>query len=260
VLGQYGIPLGSQVYTSDGKSYVVSDLLADAMARFRSNSENEWTALAIIFYADPARGFKNRFNDRFCLTDIGKLLVVRQVSARSCFGTHANYALTVLQQRNAKEAFLSASASAAIEEVLRLSVNAVTSSQQPDGSISPYWYHGLLTNKRYVTLLRAIDERAAHAALLRCAREQDPLHPRPSNLENAVLCTAHHLEWLFLTAPNIQPGPEFYARAVAFLQESLVSASDDQLMTSFCGYTHAIHVLLQLDQGIGGQRPQGHLF
>jgi hypothetical protein len=256
-IGECGIPLESPGITSNGHAYKVSDLLADAKARIRPDEEIEWTALAIILYGDPGSGWENRFGERYRFDDLVRLLVARQVSTMTCYGTHVCYALSVLRQRNADEGFLRPDVATIVDNVLLLSVDAARTSQLPNGSVACDWYDKLFTDREYLAILARIDPGLARQASLRARKELDAFRDRTVSRHDMASCTAHHIEWLLLLPPDMQPDCEYFRRATAFLERSIAEAPDDEIKTFFCPYSHALHALLVLSEG-GADRKAPH--
>lgn len=245
LMAELGLALDSPIVASNGSKLKVAHFLDEAMAGFHADSEFDWTALSIILYCPTHYSWRNKFDEEFTYDGLVDLLIKRQLSAQSCVGAHIAYAEAALLQRNSAQRLLSDTKSKALEKALESSIRAVELSQSPNGAIRPDWRRFLQADLQDNNLLPNATASSHSNDTNQSDRERLEEHAFPPNI--LVLSTAHHLEWLFLIPAEMQPPPEVYSRAAAFLSRSLEIATNDDIISNFCAYSHAAHVLLLLE-------------
>jgi len=70
-----------------------------------------------------------------------------------------------------------------------------------------------------------------------------------------VLTTGHHVEWLMLLPPDLQPPRECFQVALRWLQVRLEVDDLDTIRQNYCPYSHAgrvLRVLSRPQEGRGG--------
>jgi hypothetical protein len=226
VLAEVGISLDQPVSTSGGPRSV-RRILDDTLAHFDpKQNEIEWTALALALYLPPRRSWANKFGETFTLDALAGELMSRPFeSSIACGGTHLLYSLVTLLRADQQESVLADPVRREVRDRLHGVVESLVRTQLSDGSWDHRWReHG----------------RGAGA------------DPHDGDLDHGgeaerVLLTGHHLEWLVLLPPDLQPPPDRFLRAARWLLERVLNDPTSTLDEGYCPYSHAGRVLLTID-------------
>lgn len=204
----------------------MADLIRDCLQNFQlrevSDVEPEWATTAIALYLPPISSWKNRWGDWVTLDGLARFLLRRQQGGSACVGTHALFAGAVLAQMHRRFSLLSAETAAGLDALFAKTVSSLTRAQRPDGSWGGDWSGG----------------RSAHA----------------ESSELALLVTGHVLESLMYIPPHHRVPDDVAARGLGFLLKAVEAASESDVASHYCPYSHAARVLLNWPVRRGGSR------
>jgi hypothetical protein len=218
VLAETGVPLSQPVRTARGER-TVRNILEDTLANYNlAKQEIEWSALSVTLYLPPRKSWSDRFGKRYTLDDVALELMGRLGNDKlSCAGTHLLYSMTVLLRVDEQEPMLKPEVRAQLRERLREQTLSLRRSQFSDGGWGRDWSHTVQ------------------------GKAQRPAGPVP--VEEQVLVTGHHVEWLMLLPSDLRPPRECFLRALRWLQVRLEVDDLDTLRKNYCPYSHAGRVL-----------------
>lgn len=222
VLAEIGVPLGRPLTTAGGQRSV-RDILKDTCANYNPDQpEIEWSGLAIGLYLPPQTSWRDKYGKEYSLDFLAESLMGRRFhETLPCAGTHLLYTLTVLLRVDEGSSVLSAPVREKLHRYLRERTALAARTQAEDGTWAPSWYLG---------------ERALPV----------PPEAPPEAAWPRVLATGHHVEWLMLLPPDLQPPPGCFLRAARWLQVRLATDPTDALFSWYCPYSHAGKVLVNL--------------
>lgn len=221
-LGELGVPLSHPV-TVEGGRFTVRDILDDSLQNFHLRQrELAWTALAYLYYLAPARGWSNRFGERFTFDDLTTGLMTQPLENTSCAGTHNVFTLVLLARVDRDHAVLSPAVRQKLDAWLKRCVSIIRRKQATDGSWPIEW-----------------------AAELRsgAASGWSSSHDNPSH---RLLATSHLAEILLYLPPDLQAPPAVPARGAEWLYRVLRRATRDQVFQEYCPHSHAAAVVRQV--------------
>jgi hypothetical protein len=184
--------------------------------------------MPLMLYVPPARSWRNKFGKEFTFDDAVRELLSRPIERSPCAGTHRLTALAVMLRVDAEVPVLSEAVRAEVREHLRVVVRTLTECQRPQGFWEPSWFQELP---------------GARPLMFR----------NMTGTESEVLATGHHLEWLMLLPPDMQPPPEVFARGARWLTKVLLEESKDNrwVAANYCPVIHAARSVLVLAEGEG---------
>ncbi|MBX9789462.1 MAG: hypothetical protein K2Y37_11150 [Pirellulales bacterium] len=213
-LGEIGMPLDAHLETREG-TMTVRQLLTRAMRRFHySQAEYEWSAISYARYVFPTLSWRNDHGQKIDVDGLIDELVRRPLRQGVCAGTHRVEALVVLLRADDQARVLKPAERRRIIEHLRRVADLLTASQHAQGYWSKNWPEG--------------------AASL--TEENPPLADR-------ILATGHHLEWLALAPPEVQPPRESIVRAAQWLVRAMQEVDDRSLDIEYGPFSHAARAL-----------------
>ncbi len=209
-LAEIGTPLNQRVITRSGPT-TVGTLLQDTMRRFhREQHEYEWSAISYARYLFPTTEWRNRWGQKITVADVVDELLAQPYSNGVCGGTHRLEALVVLYRADEQARVLSRHERkkivARLAEVSRLLVAA----QHADG----YWTRRWLSGR-------------------------PPATNAKTDLYERILLTGHHLEWLALAPPEVQPPRETIVRAGQWLVRAMLEIDPQTLASHYGPCSHA---------------------
>lgn len=215
VLAELGVPTDFPLATPD-RDGTVADLIRDCLQNFQlrevADVEPEWATIAIALYLPPISSWRNRWGDRVTLDGLARFLLRQRVTESACVGTHALFAAAVLAQMHRRFSLLGAEAVDGLDGLFAATVSALARAQRPDGSWGGDW--------------------------------SGPGSPHAESTELAVLVTGHVLESLMYLPPQHRVSDEAVARGLGFLLKAIEAASDSEVASHYCPYSHAVRVLL----------------
>ena len=217
-LAESGVPLSEPFVTRDGTAHV-ADLLQGAMRRFhRRQQEYEWSAISYARYLFPADRWSNRYGQP---VDVGALideLMEQPMPNGVCGGAHRLEALVVLLRADDTHHVLSKRQRKKITDYLTRITALLIASQNSSGYWDRNWYLG------------------AAGATSTPGAKQDTAYDR-------ILTTGHHLEWLALAPPEVQPPQETIVRAGQWLVRAMLAEDDVHLRKHYGPFSHAVRAL-----------------
>ena len=122
-------------------------------------------------------------------------------------GTHALYALSVIRQVDQESPILSPTWRDLVTSYLANTSRHLEGALQADGAIDPLWHTSLSQQQWYQDIRKKCDVGKDTARQQKFQKEwQDIL---TGDRDAKVHITGHHLEWLFLLPPELQPPSDF---------------------------------------------------
>ncbi|MCG8584831.1 MAG: hypothetical protein MI757_08990 [Pirellulales bacterium] len=213
-LAEIGTPLDTPMITRDGET-TVRALAESAMRRFhRQQTEYEWSIISYARYLFPEKKWTNRYGQLLTPDQLVDELIELPLRHGVCRGTHRIEALVVLQQVNEQTPGLSRSSQYRLMSHLARVRNLLVESQHPSG----YWYRNWSAGAR-----------ATHSAA--------------DDLSERILATGHHLEWLALAPPEVQPPRETIIRASQWLVNAMLEVDEARLNLDYGPFSHAARAL-----------------
>lgn len=226
-LSECNIGLDDEVQLTEG-TFRVGDILRRELLFFDKDVSAAKTAPAFARYLAPQRSFSTWNQVEFSFTDLMSSLIQDAPESGWCHGTHRCYAVAVLLHIDRSKHILSRLMQAQAAEYLVDIADRLSLSQHADGA----W--------RY-------DWSAAGAM---------PGQPvAGSEWGDSVICTGHHLEWLFLQDDETLSSLDLsIERARRFLRHQLTALTSDELAKDLVAWCHAARSLLIWES----RRPQRH--
>ena len=213
-LAEIGVPLSTPLKTRDGETTVRS--LADvAMRRFhRRQAEYEWSIISYGRYFYPAPKWTNQYGETLDADQLLDELTEQPLRRGVCAGTHRLEAMIVLHQANGHVDEMSRRSRHKLLSHLANVRNLLIASQHPEGYWTRDWHLG-----------------------------SEALNRPTSDLASRILATGHHLEWLALAPPEIQPPRETIVRASQWLIRAMLEVDEAKLSLDYGPFSHAARAL-----------------
>ena len=216
-LAEIGTPLDQPLKTTSGQADVRA-LLADAMRRFRISTTaatlSEWTLISYARYLFPDRQWDTESSRTVELEPIIDAFIDMPLPRGGCGGTHRLEALTVLYRADEQAHALPARARKRILAYMTTVAALLVRTQHQRG----YWTKGWPDAS--------------------AARQRAPMRPG-----ERILVTGHHLEWLALAPPEVQPPREHVVRAGQWLARTMTEADAATLARRYGPFSHAARAL-----------------
>lgn len=213
-LAESGVSLDTPLKLRDGEA-TVGDLLRGAMRRFhQEQDEYEWTAISYARYLFPAGRWENQYGQPIDIDLLITELLEQPLANGVCGGTHRLEALAVLARIDDQLKTLSRRSRRRIVQHLGAVSALLIETQHLDGYWSPSWTTG-----------------------------SAPTSNSDGTLYERILLTGHHLEWLALAPPEVQPPREVLARAGQWLVRAMLEADAEDLREHYGPFTHAARAL-----------------
>ena len=213
-LAETGTRLDTPLITRNG-STTVAALLETSMRQYHDQQlEYEWTAISYARYLMPLTRWKNKFGESIHVRDLIDQLINHPWQLGPCNGTHRLEAMSVLLRADDQAQSLSVRSRHRVLKHLVAVSALLTRAQTQDG----YW------TRRWPLGASASTDTSATMA-------------------DRVLVTGHHLEWLALAPPEVQPPRETVVRAAQWLVRTMLEVDDKTLDESYTFYTHAARAL-----------------
>ena len=192
---------------------VVADLLRTAMCDYhRDQLENEWTAIAYARWMHPAPPWSNHWGRMVSVDDMVDDLLEQPLLSGVCGGTHRLEALVVLLRSDDESKSLGPWTRAKAMGRLTHVRDLLAQSQSTEGWWDKSWPSGEAPS-------------------------------RASNLEERILATGHHLEWLALAPKEVQLPREQIVRAAQWLAIAMHEVDDHTLAQQYGPFSHAARAL-----------------
>ncbi|HZZ70613.1 MAG TPA: hypothetical protein VFE24_00050 [Pirellulales bacterium] len=213
-LGEIGTPLAQPLDTRDGRTSV-ENLLFGALHRFHlEQQEYEWTAISYARFVAPQTSWTNEHGQRITVEELVDDLIQHPVEEGVCGGTHRLEALVVLLRVDDQAHFLAPRTRRKITVHLGRVSAYLVRAQAPQG----YWTRGWI-------------------------RGAPPRAGEKLDLGDEILLTGHHLEWLALAPPEVQPPRETIIRAGQWLVRAMLEVDHDTLTKWYGPFSHAARAL-----------------
>jgi hypothetical protein len=211
--------------------FILTDVLAQAAYDCVPPLSPDFLSVALACYSHGNEGFANRVGQYITFDDLITWLVAKPPGEGVCGGTHVCYAVAVMLHVNSVSEILSAGSVARALRYLSEVAKKLKTSQHPDGAWRADWSGGV-------------------------ARQ--PPAMAPPQWGDALATTGHHLEWLALVPIDGVPDSQIRS-ALAFTVSTLRVVSDEDVRSSYVGWSHAARALLvwRYVQAAGAQKPTG---
>jgi len=221
-LAESGVPLTEPLRMREATAEV-ADLLQGALHRFhRRQQEYEWTAISYSRYLYPARRWENRYGQPIDVAALVDELMEQPMPNGVCGGAHRLEALVVLLRADDTHHALPKRTRRKIIDYLARISALLTASQHTDGYWNRDWYRG--------------SPGTAETATAKAGGKQDTMYDR-------ILTTGHHLEWLALAPPEVQPPQETIVRAGQWLARAMLAEDAKNLKKHYGPFSHAARAL-----------------
>lgn len=216
-LTEAGLPLETPIFGPNRRGDTLNDALQEALRDFDpSERETEWSVMAFGFWLPPDHNsWTNREGRRIDFDLLAETLMRGASRLGVCGGTHRVYSLMVLLRLDDDHQLLSPSMREQVYEHLRGVRDAISLSQHPGGEWGTDWPNGA----------------AAYASPLR-----EPAYRQ-------VIATGHHLEWLAIAYPDLQPDREVVQKAARWLVQTVRDIPQDELMSQYTFFSHVGNAL-----------------
>jgi hypothetical protein len=213
-LAESGVPLDQPLLLRDRKA-TVRELLDTAIRRFHDQQfEYEWTAISYARYLYPRRSWRNRFGQTIEVDALIDETIEAPWRDGVCAGTHRLEALAVLARVDDQGHALEPRERRKVLEHLASVSQVLARSQHPAGYWTGRWW----------------DPADAQSSRV------------PTNFEK-ILATGHHLEWLALAPPEVQPPREVIIRAAQWLVQAMLEIDEKTLQEMYGPFSHAARAL-----------------
>jgi len=221
-LAESGVPLTEPLRMREATGEV-ADLLEGALRRFhRRQQEYEWTAISYARYLFPAQRWENRYGQPIDVAALVDELLEQPLPNGVCGGAHRLEALVVLLRADDTHHALPKRTRKKIIDYLARVSALLTASQHSEGYWNRDWYRG--------------SPSIAQAATTQAGDKQDTMYDR-------ILTTGHHLEWLALAPPEVQPPQETIVRAGQWLARAMLAEDAKNLKKHYGPFSHAARAL-----------------
>jgi hypothetical protein len=213
-LAEIGVPLDAPLSTRGGDTTVRS-LAEAAMRNFhRRQTEYEWSIISYGRYLFPTAKWVNRYGESLDADQLVDELVEQPLRRGVCSGTHRLEALVVLSQANEHAPQLSSRARRKLLAHLAHASTVLVASQHSQGYWNQNWSQGAAA-----------------------------IGKSDGGLADRILATGHHLEWLALAPPEVQPPRETIVRASQWLVRAMLEVDDEALARDYGPFSHAARAL-----------------
>ncbi len=213
-LAESGVPLDHPLVMRH-RTATVRELLDTAIRRFHAQQfEYEWTAISYARYLYPLRSWQNRFGQTIDVDTLINETIEAPWRDGVCAGTHRLEALAVLARVDDQEHALPAAERKRVLEHLGSVSQVLTQSQHPAGFWTGRWW--------------------------------DPADAKSSRVPTKfeqILATGHHLEWLAIAPPEVQPPREVIIRAAQWLVQAMLEIDEPTLQQMYGPFSHAARAL-----------------
>jgi hypothetical protein len=213
-LAESGVPLAQPLVLRDRRA-TVGDLLDAAVRRFHDQQfEYEWTAISYARYLYPLRHWQNRVGQRIDVDTLIDETLEAPWRDGVCSGTHRLEALAVLARVDEQGRALSARQRRKVLDHLTGVSQVLARSQHAEGYWTGRWWD-----------------------------PADATSPRTATQFEKILATGHHLEWLALAPPEVQPPRETIVRAAQWLVRAMLEIDEQTLQEMYGPFSHGARAL-----------------
>ena len=226
-LTEAGVPLDFPVYGPNRRGDTLDDVLQEALRDFDpAERETEWSVMAFGFWLPPEhKSWTNRDGRRIDFDLLASMLMRGDGRFGVCSGTHRVYSLMVLLRLDDRFQLLTPAVRTAVYDHLRMVRDQITLAQWEDGRWPSDWPTGRLASRT-----RSQAEQAAAAGTT------EPIYRQ-------VIATGHHLEWLAIAYPDLQPNRQVIEQAAHWIVAQVRAVPQEVLMTQYTFYSHVGNAL-----------------
>jgi hypothetical protein len=216
-LTEAGLPLDTPIFGPQRRGDTLNDALQEALRDFDPDErEIEWSVMAFGFWLPPDyTSWTNRDGRRIDFDLLAETLMRGASRFGVCGGTHRIYSLMVLLRLDDEHRLLSPPMRDRVFEHLKGVRDAISASQHPAGEWGTDWPNGV-------------------------SAFQSPLK-EPTYRQ--VIATGHHLEWLAIAYPELQPDREVVRKAASWLVQTVRDMPEADLIAQYTFYSHVGNAL-----------------
>ncbi len=213
-LAESGVPLDTPLHTREGET-TVGALLDRAMLHFhRDQHEYEWSLISYARYLFPTLEWTTKYGERMTVDEAVDELIEQDPHNGICGGTHRLEALVVLNRVDEQYNVLPRRTKQKLLAHLHDMSRRLVASQYPDGQWGKNWPRGA------------------------AALAEDP-----GIIDDQILATGHHLEWLALAPPEVQPPRETIVRAGQWIARTMLELDQADIERRYGPFSHAARAL-----------------
>jgi len=193
------------------QDYQIKDAVRNAMWEFNWQQAPEWGVVAFCHYVPTKKSWANKYGQPIDLDAICSHLCQAPLGDGPCFGTHTLYGLAVLVRTDELLPVLSELSRKRALGRLKEGLELLMQNQRLDGSWGSNW---------------ATQTDAGDRSIVR-------------DIKKGVRVTGHSLEWLFVASSQLKVDDAVIDRAAEYLVNQILNASDADLNSDNCGWSHA---------------------
>ena len=216
VCAEAGVPIDTPLSVGN-QSCSIAELLDSSRLAYVAGQECEWSLVAYCSYLPDDHQWVNRFGETWSYERIVGTLIARDPGFGSCAGTHKQYALAYALRLDQENSFLSDPARAQIEDYLRSCSAALMRTQLPSGAWDSRWADAAPDGSGQLFAGAPVDE--------------------------LLLVTSHHLEWLFIAPDELRPADGSLTAALEFVARAALQYSPEESLAQYCALSHTARCL-----------------
>ncbi len=214
-LAEVGLPLNHPIHTARGPA-TMHHLVRHVLLSFELDQrEYEWSALVAGLYLAPRRQWFNHAGRRLSFDLVVPRIMRQRMPQGVCYGNHRLFTLAALLQLDERHRLLSRPVRAAAVRYLRGMSRRLVRHQHSRGFWNGNWPH----------------------------RKPESLRPATDGtvdrLPDRILATGHALEWLAIAPEEVLPPRETIVRGAAWLAETILGLSSQDVEQWFTFLSHA---------------------
>ena len=213
-MAEIGTPLDTPLITRHGAT-TVGALMQTAMRQYHlDRDEYEWSLISYARYMFPVRQWKNEYGQSIGVNALVEELIDHPLTRGKCNGIHRLEAMVVLYRADEQAQALSPRLRRRMLAHMAGISALLTAAQSEEGYWTRRWPRGTASR----------DDTSA-------------------SLVDRLLVTGHHLEWLALAPPQVQPPRETVVRAAQWLVRAMLEIDEATLQRRYGPLSHAARAL-----------------
>jgi hypothetical protein len=217
VMGEIGLPSGTQINLHDGDKATLNDVIRASLAEFSIDHELEFTTIAYCRWLPPRKEWVDRNGQRYTFNALCQKILDQPVGKGACCGTHALYALVTMLRVDEIYDILSDKNRNRIRTRLRDVCHILETNQSTEGA----WFEGWP------------------------GRNQ----PGADNETfQAIWVTGHQLEWIALAPRDLRPKRESISKAAQLLARIIPQHVVGTIENNYDAFSHAARALVLMER------------